>query len=44
MQIEHPEAIAEVEGFSARIRTRLAEHGRLAGIAEGEAFKAIGEV
>lgn len=32
---------AEVEAFRARIRSRLATHGALAGLGQGEAFKAI---
>ena len=34
----------ELAAFTARVRGRLAEHGALAGLAEGEAFKAILEV
>ena len=41
MHIDDPGAEAEVEAFRARVRTRLADHGALAGLAQGEAFKAI---
>ena len=35
---------AEVDAFAARVRNRLADHGALAGLAQGEAFKAIREL
>jgi hypothetical protein len=34
----------ELAAFTARVRGRLAEHGALAGLPEGEAFKVIREV
>jgi LmbE family N-acetylglucosaminyl deacetylase len=39
MGIDDPAAEHEIEGFRAQIRERLAEHGALAGFAQGEAFK-----
>ncbi len=39
MHIDDPDAEAEVERFRDRTKTRLAEHGRLANVALGEAFK-----
>jgi LmbE family N-acetylglucosaminyl deacetylase len=36
-----PDAERQLEAFRARVRDRLAEHGALAGVALGEAFKAI---
>lgn len=44
MRIEDPGAGAEVEGFRARMVTRLAEQGALAGMAAGEAFKLMGNL
>lgn len=44
MHIDDPDADAEVERFKARVRTRLADHGALAGLAQGEAFKIIREL
>jgi LmbE family N-acetylglucosaminyl deacetylase len=41
MHIEDPDATAEVEAFRRRVLERLEEHGRLAGLPQGEAFKAI---
>ena len=41
MHIDDPGADAEVEAFRARVRTRLADHGALAGLAQGEAFKVL---
>ena len=41
MRIEDPDAAAEVESFSARLRKRMAEHGAPAGVTQGEAFKII---
>lgn len=35
------EAEGQLAAFRARVRDRLAEHGRLAGVPSGEAFKAI---
>jgi hypothetical protein len=32
---------AQHDAFVARVRNRLADHGALAGLAQGEAFKAI---
>ena len=39
MHIDDPDAADEVEAFRARMLDRLAEHGRLAGLDRGEAFK-----
>jgi LmbE family N-acetylglucosaminyl deacetylase len=36
-----PEAEAQLAAFRQRVRDRLAEHGALGGVAQGEAFKAI---
>jgi LmbE family N-acetylglucosaminyl deacetylase len=44
MGIEAEDNGSQREVFAARIRARLAEHGALAGVAEGEAFKAIREL
>jgi LmbE family N-acetylglucosaminyl deacetylase len=44
MQIEDPNAAEQVENFRRRLGERLAEHGRLAGLDEGEAFKLIDRV
>jgi LmbE family N-acetylglucosaminyl deacetylase len=41
MRIEGPSAAGEVEAFRARMLDRMAEHGRLAGLPLGEAFKRI---
>jgi LmbE family N-acetylglucosaminyl deacetylase len=41
MRIDDPEADDEVERFRAHIRERLAEHGALADLAQGEAFKLL---
>ena len=41
MKIEDPSADAEVESFRQRVLGRLAEHGALAGLERGEAFKAM---
>ena len=41
MGIEDPAASGELEAFRARTLERLAEHGRLAGLAHGEAFKLV---
>lgn len=39
MHIDDPDARAEVDAFRSRMLERLAEHGELAGLALGEAFK-----
>ena len=39
MDIDDPEATDEVEAFRARMVERLADHGRMAGLPSGEAFK-----
>lgn len=39
MHIDDPDAADEVEAFRARMLDRLAEHGRMAGLERGEAFK-----
>jgi LmbE family N-acetylglucosaminyl deacetylase len=36
-----PEGDAQLAAFRARVRDRLVEHGRVAGVPKGEAFKAI---
>lgn len=41
MQIEDAASPHQVDAFRARVRARLAEHGALAGAAEGEAFRAL---
>ena len=41
MSIGDDEAAEEVEAFTARVVDRLAEHGRLAGLPLGEAFKVL---
>jgi hypothetical protein len=41
MHIDDPDATDEVEAFTARVHTRLAEHGALAGVEHGEAFKLL---
>jgi LmbE family N-acetylglucosaminyl deacetylase len=41
VDIASPEAQAQLEAFRARVRERLVEHGQLAGVPAGEAFKAI---
>jgi hypothetical protein len=38
---DHDEQLA---AFHARVRTRLVEHGTLAGLPTGEAFKALTEL
>lgn len=38
---DSPEAEAQLAAFRDRVRDRLAEHGKLAGVPQGEAFKAI---
>ena len=42
--IEDPGSADEVGAFRARIEERLAEHGRLAGLALGEAFKLVAKL
>jgi LmbE family N-acetylglucosaminyl deacetylase len=44
MHIDDPAATDELDRFRVRIMTRLAEHGRLAGVALGEAFKLMGDL
>lgn len=44
MSVDDPEAHDQLEAFRRRVQDRLAEHGRLAGIPSGEAFKAITEL
>lgn len=41
MSVDDPDAHDQLEAFRQRVQDRLAEHGRLAGIPSGEAFKAI---
>ena len=38
---DSPEAEAQLAAFRGRVRDRLTEHGKLAGVPQGEAFKAI---
>jgi LmbE family N-acetylglucosaminyl deacetylase len=42
--IDNPAASDELERFRDRVRQRLAEHGALAGFAQGEAFKLLNEL
>jgi LmbE family N-acetylglucosaminyl deacetylase len=44
MHITDADNHAELEAFTTRVHTRLTEHGALAGLVQGEAFKAIREV
>jgi LmbE family N-acetylglucosaminyl deacetylase len=44
MHIDDLAATDQVDAFRARVAQRLADHGALAGLAEGEAFKAIREL
>ncbi|MGH9065957.1 MAG: PIG-L deacetylase family protein [Acidimicrobiales bacterium] len=44
MQIEDPSSNDEVDGFRSRVMERLAEHGRLAGLTAGEAFKLVSRI
>jgi LmbE family N-acetylglucosaminyl deacetylase len=39
MRIDDPDAAVEVEAFATRVHARLADHGALAGVEHGEAFK-----
>ncbi|TML38416.1 MAG: PIG-L family deacetylase [Actinobacteria bacterium] len=41
MLIDDPEATEEVAAFRGRVLDRLGEHGALAGLVQGEAFKAL---
>jgi LmbE family N-acetylglucosaminyl deacetylase len=41
MLIEDPEATEELAAFRERVLDRLGEHGALAGLVQGEAFKAL---
>jgi LmbE family N-acetylglucosaminyl deacetylase len=41
MLIDDPEATEEVAAFRRRVLDRLGEHGALAGLVQGEAFKAL---
>lgn len=41
MHIDDPDAADQLDAFRARLVERLAEHGAPAGVATGEAFKAI---
>ncbi|MGH9177028.1 MAG: PIG-L deacetylase family protein [Acidimicrobiales bacterium] len=41
MHIDDPEAADEVEGFGARMRARLEEHGAMGALPLGEAFKLL---
>lgn len=43
-QLEDPDAAAEVDAFAQRVRERLGEHGAMAGLAMGEAFKLIDDL
>ena len=44
MHIDNPEDTAEVTAFADRVSERLREHGALAGLPLGEAFKLIHEL
>ncbi|GAC1517248.1 MAG: PIG-L family deacetylase [Acidimicrobiales bacterium] len=44
MHVDDPEAVDQIEAFRSRVQDRLAEHGRLAGVPAGEAFKAMTEL
>lgn len=44
MSVDDPEAHDQLDAFRQRVQDRLTEHGRLAGIPSGEAFKAITEL
>jgi LmbE family N-acetylglucosaminyl deacetylase len=44
VDVAAPDADAQFERFRRRVRDRLAEHGRLVGVAAGEAFKRIDEL
>jgi LmbE family N-acetylglucosaminyl deacetylase len=44
MKIDDPSAADEIAGFRQRVLDRLAEHGAHAGVARGEAFKAMREL
>ena len=41
VDVASPEGEAQLVAFRARVRERLVEHGRLAGVDRGEAFKSI---
>jgi hypothetical protein len=41
VDLESPEGEAQLAGFRARVDERLVEHGRLAGVPRGEAFRAL---
>jgi LmbE family N-acetylglucosaminyl deacetylase len=41
VDLASPEGEAQLADFRARVRERLVDHGRLAGVPSGEAFKAI---
>ena len=44
MHISDAANAAETEAFRERVFARLGEHGALAGLNQGEAFKAIREI
>ena len=44
VDLESPEGEAQLAGFRARVNERLVEHGQLAGVPRGEAFKAMTEL
>jgi LmbE family N-acetylglucosaminyl deacetylase len=44
VDVEATDAGEQLERFRRRVRDRLAEHGRLAGFAAGEAFKRVDEI
>jgi hypothetical protein len=41
VDLDSPDGEAQLGAFRARVRERLVEHGQLAGVPWGEAFKAI---
>ena len=44
MRVDDPDAHDQLQAFRARVDERLAEHGHLAGVSAGEAFKAINDL
>ena len=44
MHIDDPEAVDEVDAFRSRVTERLVEHGRIGGLALGEAFKLVAKL
>ena len=44
MRVDDPEAADQIDAFRQRVEARLSEHGSLAGLGSGEAFKLIREL